>query len=87
MMAILDSRQTGADYSGGVSDPRLVGRLNLLPVRARDITPEVSASARRMVDNYVGREGLSAGTAGLLAAMIFGDGIQHAIDHELKEAA
>jgi hypothetical protein len=86
-MAVLDSRKTGADYTGGVSDPRMVNKLALLPVRAQDITPEVTDAARRVLDRYAEAAGLSPATVGLLGAMIFGDGIQHAIYLELKEAA
>ncbi len=87
MSAYLDRNKMGPDHHGGVSDPRLVRKLDLLPVTAQEITPQVTDAARRTLDSYATRAGLSIAAAGALGAMIFGDAIQHAAHHELKEAA
>lgn len=72
-MAVLDKRKTGADYTGGVSDPRLVRRLDLLPVTAKAVTPDVRAAALAALTRHAQASGISNSTVAILRDMIFGD--------------
>lgn len=82
-MALLDNRQTGADYTGGASDPRLVNRLALLPVSGKDITAEHVRRAGDQLDQYADSRSLSPDARATLRDMLFGD----TFAHHLKEAA
>lgn len=72
-MAVLDRRKTGPDYAGGVSDPRLVRRLDLLPVTAKAVTPDVRAAALAALTRHAQASGISNSTVAILRDMIFGD--------------
>ncbi len=73
MSAYLDRHKLGPDHAGGVSDPRLVRRLDLLPVTAKEITPEVKGAAITSLAAYAERKRLSTTTRATLRDMIFGD--------------
>lgn len=65
MNAYLDSQRNWGERNGGVSDPRLVRRVENLPARP-NTTDEITAAQQQVLSRSRGRRDLAA-----LTAMIF----------------